>query len=169
MSERWKLGDVIIWFQTGTEQNSKTDADVFIKFYDDEDRLVGWVKAYERGDFAGFEEGELNCGFLGNLNKIEWLKHLLREATRLGISIEQVSGDHPDWFLESVSLDFRIGPRPDTVTARNWRIGQWIKPGGEEQKFECEVLAEESAEGFGEVGFEKEVEIQAGSATDSPR
>ena len=168
-ADRFKLGDVIVWFQTGQQQDAKTDSDVPLRFYDDSDQLVGWIKAYERNDLAGFEDGEINCGYLGNINKSTWLKSLLQHATQIGIQIEDVSGDKPEWFLEWICLDFRIGPRPQTTTARRWVIGGWIKPGDEERRLPCQALAEAATDSFVDVGFERELEVQAGGPDKVPQ
>lgn len=163
-SGRWQLGDVIIWFKTGTEQDAKTDSDVYLNFYNGAGKRLAWIHAFERGDMRGFEEGELNCGYLGNLNKQEWLTHLMDEATRVGVRIENVSDDRPEWFLESISLDFRVGPTADDSTVRTWEVSDWVYPGADERTFECAELVDEQAGNFEDVGFEGEVEIESGGA-----
>lgn len=168
MANRWQLGDVIVWFKTGDKQDAKTDSDVYLKFYDDDGSLIGWLQAFERGDLAGFERGEVNCGFLGNIDGAAWLKDLLQEGATLGIRIENVSNDSPDWFVDRVSLDFRIGPGADTSTTRHWEIASWIKPGDDEVQFDCESLISENDPGFEDIGIEKQLEIESGSARDKP-
>lgn len=167
-SERWRLGDVIIWFKTGDRQDAKTDSDVYLRFYNTDDDILAWVHAFERGDMGGFEEGELNCGYLGNLDKQAWLKSLLDAGTRVGVRIERVSDDRPEWFLESINLDFRIGPTAANSTVRTWEISEWIHPGADERTFECVELVNERAGDFGNVGFERELEVEAGGAEDDP-
>lgn len=165
-SDRWQLGDVVIWFQTGTKEDAETDSDVYLHFYDDQDNLVGWVEAYERGDLRGFEEGELNCGYLGNLQRNAWLKTLLAKGTRLGVRIENVTDERPEWFVDRISLDFRVGPVADVSTCRTWSVSEWINPGEEERLYQCETSSSQMS--FADVGFEKELEIQAGGPTDKP-
>ena len=162
-STRWQLGDVIAWIQTGTEQDAKTDSDIFLTFYDDANTAIAWLHAFERGDLGGFEEGELNCGYLGNLNKKAWLNSLKKSGTRLGIRIENVSDDHPEWFLDYVSLDFRVGPVADNPTARTWTVRDWIIPGAPEVIFPMDPLAPVEVAKFADIGFEKELEIECGA------
>ena len=165
-SDRWQLGDVVVWFQTGTKEGAKTDSDVLLSFYDDRGELVGWLEAYERGDLRGFEEGELNCGYVGNLRKHNWLKGLLDNGTRLGVRTKNSTDDEPEWFVNRISLDFRVGPVADVSTSRTWVVSDWIHPGGDERIFQCEATSTDKT--FGEVGFEQELEIQAGGPNDKP-
>lgn len=161
MSERWKLGDVIIWLVTGNEQGARADIDVSLGFFDDSGKALGWVKAFERSDLGGFEEGETNSGYLGNINRQTWLRQLLERAHRLDLAIEAAGGD--DWFVESVSLDFRIGPVVDVSTALTWSINDWVRAGGEPLSATVDGARAEGASMFTDVGFDKELEIETGS------
>ncbi len=164
MGERWKLGDVVVWFVTGNEQGGKTDADVFLNFYAGDGERIGWLKAYERTDMGGFEEGESNCGFIGNLNSQDWLKQLFDAGTRLDVKIDAEEKGDSGWYLESISLDFRVGPVVDVSTARTWHINEWIIPGAEPSAFDAEEDVNTGAGLFDEVGFDKELEIESGGA-----
>ena len=158
-SGRWQLGDVVLWFETGELAGAKTDSDVFLHFYDDAGSLLASVEAFERGDLKGFEEGVVNCGFIGNLQRSGWLKALLEQGTRLGIRIENVTGDRPEWFVDRISLDFRIGPLAENSTTRTWEVGEWIGPSQPERVFTAGDLAKDKT--FTDIGFENELEIEA--------
>jgi hypothetical protein len=152
--ERWQVGDVIVWFETSQAPEANTDSDVFLRFYDSQDQLICWAEAYERGDLQGFEVGELNCGYLGNLQKQAWLQRLLDDGVKLGIQTVGVTADNANWLLDRITVDFRLGPLASTPTVRNWQIQSWIKPGEAEQYFFCSS--------FVAPGFDKELEIQSG-------
>ncbi|MDZ7684920.1 MAG: hypothetical protein U5O39_07810 [Gammaproteobacteria bacterium] len=162
MSDRWKLGDVLIWFITGNEQNARTDADVKLVFYSADDEPIGWLRAYERGDLGGFEQGETNLGFIGNLNQQAWLKQLLSAGTRLEVSVNSPDPGNAAWCPESISLDFRVGPVVDVSTARTWNINEWIVQGEEPYRYDAEGDPQTGASLFEEVGFEKELELETG-------
>lgn len=161
MSGRWQDGDVIIWIQTGTGQDSKTDSDIYLRFYDRNNSLLGWVHAYERVDLGGFEEGEINCGFLGNLSSHGWLTSLREQVALLGVRIENVSDDRPRWFPERICLDFRDGNN----SFRAFEINEWIDQDDGERCFE---VAPEPGARFEDVGFEHELEIEAGGPDERP-
>lgn len=158
-SGRWQLGDVVLWVETGSQRGAKTDSDVFLNFYDDEGSLLAKVEAYERGDLGGFEEGSTNCGFIGNLHRNKWLAMLLEHGTKLGIRIENVTDDQPEWFVERITLDFRIGPLAENSTCRTWEIGEWIRPLQDENVYSAGDLNKDKS--FSDIGFENELEIQA--------
>jgi hypothetical protein len=162
-SDRWQLGDVIVWIQTGTQQNAKTDSDIFLQFYGEADEPIGWVHVFERGDLGGFEDGELNCGYVGNLHKQPWLNALFKSARDLGIRIENVSDDNPDWYLEHISLDFRVGPVSDIPTVRTWSVKDWIRQEDGEKRYQSEAVSSVDRALFGDIGFEKELEIETGA------
>ncbi len=162
MSGRWKLGDVMVWFSTGTEQDARTDADVLLSFSTPDGGEIGWVRAYERGDKGGFEEGDTNLGFVGNLNKQTWLKTLIDSGTLLDVKIE-TENNEDGWFLESISLDFRVGPVVDVSTVRTWSINEWIRPDDKFHRYEADSELQSGAGLFEEVGFEKELEIESGT------
>lgn len=161
MSGRWKLGDVLVWFSTGEEQGGQTDADVCLGFSTEDGEPIGWLRAFERGDQRGFEEGDTNVGFIGNLNKQAWLKRLVDAGTRLDISIDGEGADD-GWFLDRVSLDFRVGPVVDVSTVRTWHINEWIRPGEPASGYIAEGGVQTGAEMFDEIGFDKELEIESG-------
>ncbi|XOV87658.1 MAG: hypothetical protein ACFHX7_22340 [Pseudomonadota bacterium] len=161
--ERWQLGDVIIWFETGARQHAKTDADVLLTFYAPDGRPLRWLKAYERNDLGGFEEGEVNCGYLGNLHRTGWLRDVLEHGTRLGIRIENATNTHPKWFVTAVSLDFRVGPTRDVSTLRTWSLDDWVCPGEPERLLDAQAEPAVGTGLFAEVGFDRELEIETGA------
>lgn len=158
---RWQLGDVILWVETGDQEDAKTDADVLLSFYDADGSLLCWAEAYERSDLTGFEAGEMNCGYLGNRERQPWLNGLMQEGIRLGIRIAGGSDDSPDWFVTRVMVDFRLGPKAATPTVRNWDVNDWIKTGDPELIVECTTYVS--------PGFDKELEIQSGGSDNRPR
>lgn len=162
MSDRWKLGDVLVWFKTGTEQDAKTDADVVLNFYSASGESLGWLRAFERGDRGGFEEDELNVGFLGNLNNQARLKKLMAECTVLDIKIE-TDDESEGWYLENVSLDFRVGPVVDVSTVRTWNVNEWVRPDEKFHRYEADGELETGAGMFEAVGFDKELELESGN------
>jgi len=155
---RWQVGDVLVWFETAELAGARTDSDVLLNFYDEEGELICWAEAFERDDLAGFEEGDLNCGFLGNLEKQAWLKRLLDHGVSLGVRAREHEGENSDWYVERITLDFRLGPNPTTPTVRHWDIEEWIKPGLGEQRYDCNR--------FQDVGFDKELEMRSGDSSD---
>lgn len=164
MSGRWKLGDVLVWLQTGAEQDAKSDADVLLAFRSRSGEPIGWIRAFERSDGRGFEQGDLNLGFIGNLHRNPWLQALLDEGVVVEVRLE--SGDTDEgWYPERVSLDFRIGPVVDVSTTRNFSINEWIHTGADPRSFEADGDLQTGASMFEELGFEQELELESGAGT----
>lgn len=161
MSGRWKLGDVLVWLQTGAEQDAKSDADVLLGFRSRAGEFIGWVRAFERSDGRGFEPGDLNLGFIGNLHRQPWLQALLDDGVIVDVRLESADADE-GWYLERISLDFRVGPVVDVSTTRNFSINEWIHAGADPRAFDADGALQTGASMFEELGFEQELELESG-------
>ncbi len=161
MSGRWKLGDVLVWLQTGAEQDARSDADVLLSFRSRAGEFIGWVRAFERSDGRGFEPGDLNLGFIGNLHRQPWLQALLDEGVIVDVRLESEDTEEA-WYLERVSLDFRVGPVVDVSTTRTFSINERINVGVAPRPFDADGDLQTGASMFEESGFEQELELESG-------
>jgi hypothetical protein len=158
-SDRWRLGDVIIWFK----ESGGPGSDLLLRFYDDSNDLICWVEAYERDD----RDAELNCGYLGNVNEHRWLRRLFEAGTSLGVRTRNAAGDQSARYVERIVLDFRIGPVVETSTPRSWLVSDSIKSGEVERVYRSEASPPDIS--FDDIGLENELEVQAGGPDDLPQ
>jgi len=126
-SKEREIGDVSIWFDTGSAADAGTDSDLYLKFYTEEDELIGWVEVYERSDMQGFESGMLNYGEVGTLSSTPWLQQLKDDVARLSLEISDVGDKGSNWFPEHIALDFCQDTNNENSLICMWHLHRSIR------------------------------------------
>jgi len=166
-SKQREINDVSIWFETGDADDAGTDSDVFVKFFDSNDTLIGWLEVYERSDLNAFESGMLNYGDIGNLLDKPWLMQLKQDVAKLSIDIINITNDDPGWYPQKIALDFCQDMDNELSLIYLWQPAEWITEGEQrlftlQERFEGDVRKSFSQRSW------RTVDILAGAARESP-